>query len=106
MMNEGIIVLTTLPGMDEAKALARELTSSKLAACVNIMPRMTSVYEWKGESQEGEEHLLIIKTRKERYAQIERRISDTHPYELPEIIATPITHGLPGYLNWIEENTQ
>jgi periplasmic divalent cation tolerance protein len=105
-MSEAIIVLTTLPGMDEARTLARTLTSEKLAACVNIMPRMTSVYEWKGQPEEGQEHLLIIKTRAARYTDIERRIRDSHPYELPEIIATPITHGLSGYLNWIEESTQ
>jgi periplasmic divalent cation tolerance protein len=77
-----------------------------MAACINILPRMTSIYSWKGKIEEGQEHLLMIKTRAERYAAIEQAIRAQHPYELPEIIATPISHGLPEYLNWIDENSQ
>jgi periplasmic divalent cation tolerance protein len=67
---------------------------------------MTSIYEWKGVLEEGTEHLLLIKSSAECYPKLETAIRNTHPYELPEIIATPITHGLPDYLNWIVEKTQ
>jgi periplasmic divalent cation tolerance protein len=105
-MDDHIIMLTTLPDEAAARELARALISARLAACINIMPRMTSIYSWKGKLEEGQEHLLIIKTRSERYAAIERAIKAQHPYELPEIIATPISHGLPEYMNWIDENSQ
>jgi periplasmic divalent cation tolerance protein len=105
-MDDHIIMLTTLPDEHAARALAQALISEQLAACINIMPRMTSIYSWKGKLEEGQEHLLIIKTRSERYTAIEQAIKNQHPYELPEIIATPISHGLPEYLNWIDENTQ
>jgi periplasmic divalent cation tolerance protein len=105
-MDDHIIMLTTLPDEAAARELARALISARLAACINIMPRMTSIYSWKGKLEEGQEHLLIIKTRSERYAAIEQAIKAQHPYELPEIIATPISHGLPEYMNWIDENSQ
>ncbi len=106
MMNDHIIVLTTLPDETMARNLAQELIKSQVAACINIMPRMRSIYTWKGKIEEGGEHLLMIKTRAERYSAIEQAIRAQHPYELPEIIATPISHGLPEYLNWIDENSQ
>jgi periplasmic divalent cation tolerance protein len=105
-MNNHIIILTTLPDEAVARSLAQELIKNQMAACINILPRMTSIYSWKGKIEEGQEHLLMIKTRAERYAAIEQAIRAQHPYELPEIIATPISHGLPEYLNWIDENSQ
>jgi len=105
-MNTHIIILTTLPDEVVARSLAQELIKSQMAACINIMPRMSSIYSWKGKIEEGQEHLLMIKTRTERYAAIEQAIRAQHPYELPEIIATPISHGLPEYMNWIDENSQ
>jgi len=105
-MNNHIIILTTLPDEAVARSLAQELIKNQLAACINIMPRMSSIYSWKGKIEEGQEHLLMIKTRAERYAAIEQTIRAQHPYELPELIATPISHGLPEYLNWIDENSQ
>jgi len=105
-MNNHIIILTTLPDEAIARSLAQELIKNQMAACVNIMPRMSSIYSWKGKIEEGQEHLLMIKTRAERYSAIEQAIRAQHPYELPEIIATPISHGLPEYMNWIDENSQ
>ena len=104
-MTDHIIVLTTYPDRDQALAAAQRMVKARVAACVNVLPAMTSVYVWAEEEQSGEEHMLIIKTRHERYAQLEALIRDGHPYELPEIVATPITHGLPGYLQWIDDQT-
>lgn len=105
-MNEPLLILTTMPDETSARALARSLVSANMAACVNLLPQMTSIYEWKGQAEEGTEHLLLIKSTQERYPDLETAIRDQHPYELPEIIATPITHGLPEYLNWIVERTE
>ena len=104
-MNEYLIVLTTLPDDESCKDLARLLVKRKLAACVNILPPMTSIYEWKGELEQGTEQLLLIKTRRERYAELENVIRDSHPYEIPEIIAVPVEHGLADYLKWINDET-
>lgn len=104
--SEPLLVLTTMPDETSAKILARTLVSEKLAACINLLPQMTSIYEWKGVSEEGTEHLLLIKSTAEAYPGLEAAIRENHPYELPEIIATQISHGLPDYLNWIVERTQ
>lgn len=104
-MTDRIVVLTTYPDADSARATAQHLVKAHLAACVNILPQMTSVYEWKGQAESDPEHLLVIKTRQARYADLEAAIMERHPYELPEIIATPIVNGLEGYLSWIDEST-
>lgn len=99
------LVFTTFPDPDQALATADRLIREKLAACVNILPQMTSVYEWNGEVHRDIEYLMLIKTSDERYHALEAAIRETHPYELPEIIATPISHGLAAYLSWIDEQT-
>ncbi len=78
------------------------LIKKKLAACINIIPGITSVYEWQGEIESSQEHLLIIKSHQCQYPCIESAINEMHPYELPEIIAVPIEQGLPDYLQWID----
>lgn len=104
-MSQPLLVFTTYPDEAGARALARALVRERLAACVNLLPRMHSIYTWEGEEEEGEEHLLLIKTQAARYPALEAAIRARHPYELPEIIAIPITGGLPPYLNWIDETT-
>lgn len=101
-----LIVYTTLPDEESAQALARTLVRGRLAACVNIQARMTSVYMWQGKETSESEYLLMIKTSEARYAALEQTIWNEHPYELPEIVATPITHGLESYISWIDENTR
>ncbi len=101
-----LIVYTTLPTEESAQALARILVRERLAACVNIQARMTSVYMWQGKETSEAEHLVMIKTSEARYEALEQKIRSEHPYELPEIVATPITRGLEPYLSWIDENTQ
>ncbi len=88
--------------MGTAEDLAKRLVSSRLAACVNILPGLTSVYEWKGEVERDSELLLLAKTTEARYPALEDALRQAHPYELPEIVCVPIVAGLSGYLEWIE----
>jgi periplasmic divalent cation tolerance protein len=102
---DGLLVITNLPDRESAEKLALLLLEQRLAACVNILAPCDSVYRWQGEIQHDEEHPLLIKTVKQRYAELEAAIRANHPYELPEIIAVPITGGLPAYLEWVESET-
>jgi len=105
-MPETLLVITTLPDQDAAQQLAGSLVEAGLAACVNIGAPVTSVYKWDGELQRGTEVMLTIKTSRARYPALEQAITDGHPYELPEVIAVPITAGLDEYLAWIEACTK
>ena len=96
------IILCTCPDQDTAENIARLLVSDRLAACVNILPGVTSIYRWHDKIESAQEHLLLIKAHKTAYQAIETRIKMHHPYELPEIIAVPIENGLPKYLHWID----
>jgi len=100
------LVLNTCPDLATAQQLANLLVAERLAACVNIVPGVHSVYEWQGKVEQGQECLLYIKTRQERYAALEQAIRAHHPYELPEIVAVPIEAGLPAYLDWVDHQTE
>ena len=100
-----LLVLTTVPERAVAEALARELLAARLAACIHIGATVRSLYHWKGEIETADETPVAIKTRAELYPRIETAIRSRHPYELPEIVAVPITHGLPRYLDWIVAET-
>ena len=89
-----------------AKNLATLLVQKKLAACINIIPGLTSIYEWEGKLETGDECLLVIKSIKTSYSELEKIIHDSHPYELPEIITVPISGGLNDYLAWIHQQCQ
>ena len=78
---------------------------SKLAACVNLIPQVTSIYEWQGQLEETGEVLMLIKTTKHNYPAVESALRAKHPYELPEILAVPVEQGLTGYLDWVERCT-
>ena len=101
MTNEPLIVLCTVPDDAVAKQIASALVTEQLAACINIVPGITSVYRWKGAIETDMELLLIMKTTATSYPQLQKRISALHPYELPEIIAVSLDRGLPDYLAWI-----
>jgi periplasmic divalent cation tolerance protein len=95
------IVLTSCPNAQIAEQIAQALVEEGLAACVNILPPMRSIYRWKGKIEDSSEHLLIIKSAVARFPTICDRVRSLHPYELPEIIAVPIADGLPEYLAWL-----
>jgi periplasmic divalent cation tolerance protein len=99
------VVLTTTPSREVAMELARGLVEGRSAACVNVLP-VTSVYRWKGEVQEYEEHLLVIKTRRTLVDDIMDRLRESHPYEVPELIALEVLDGSPDYLRWIRDETE
>jgi periplasmic divalent cation tolerance protein len=96
-----LLVLTNLPDADSARVLAEHLVAERLAACVNILASCQSVYRWQGKVEAAEEVPLLIKTTEARYAALEAAIRARHPYELPEIVAVPLCHGLPAYLDWV-----
>ena len=100
-----LLVFTHLPDAASAEAMALRLIERRLAACVNILPACASVYRWQGAIERASEVPLLIKTTPARYAALEAAIRESHPYELPEIVAVPVTHGLPGYLQWVGEQT-
>src|SRR3569832_2491498 len=99
-------VLLNLPDMPTADAIARYLVEQRLAACVNRLSPVHSVYRWRGAVEEASEITLLIKTVQTRYAEVEAAIKMHHPYELPEVIAVPVSAGLPAYLEWISEETK
>jgi periplasmic divalent cation tolerance protein len=101
-----VIVLTTMPvdpgeGRLDAVALARMLVEEGLAACVNVMPPMESVYRWQGSVHQDAERQLVIKTRAERLDALQGRLMILHPYEVPEFLVLPVSAGSPGYLDWV-----
>ena len=105
-MTDKILVLTTAGSEEEAKRIARALIERRLAACVNIAPRVSSIFRWQGKIEESEEHLLIIKTSADTFAQVSSAIKELHSYEVPECIAIEIVDGSAPYLNWITESVK
>ncbi|MDQ5905192.1 MAG: periplasmic divalent cation tolerance protein [Pseudomonadota bacterium] len=101
-----LLVLTNCPDQATAESLGTALVELRLAACVNVLAPCRSVYRWQGRVESAEEVPLLIKTTSERYAALEAEICARHPYELPEIVATPIDRGLPAYLQWVSDETR
>jgi periplasmic divalent cation tolerance protein len=104
-MSDELIVLVTTPEDDTADRIADALVKERLAACVNIMPGIHSVYRWKGEVARDRESLMIIKTTAARYADLEARVKQLHSYTTPEVIAVRIDRGSAEYLDWLAEST-
>lgn len=101
-----LLVITTCPGNITAKQIANEVVMERLGACVQVIPGVQSFFRWVQRVDTSEELLLLIKTTVERYPELEARIKAIHPYDIPELIAIPITGGLEEYLTWIENNTR
>jgi periplasmic divalent cation tolerance protein len=100
-----LLVLTNCPDEESANAIALALVEERLAACVSILPRVQSVYRWQGAVESATEIPLFIKSTATNYPALEAAIRDRHPYQVPEIIALPVEHGLPAYLDWIATET-
>jgi periplasmic divalent cation tolerance protein len=101
-----VVVLTTLPADADAGAFAHALVEARLAACVNLLPPMESVYRWEGAVQRDPERQLLIKTSRDRVADLLERIRDIHPYDVPELLVLPIADGDAAYLRWLVQSTR
>jgi periplasmic divalent cation tolerance protein len=101
----GLLIWTNLPDRQSAETLAHHLLERRLAACVNILPAVLSIYRWQGAIEEAAEVGVMIKTTARRYDALQQAIVTTHPYEVPEIIAIPIHAALPAYLAWLQAET-
>ncbi|HOP95727.1 MAG TPA: divalent-cation tolerance protein CutA [Dictyoglomaceae bacterium] len=98
------LVISTLGKIEDAEKIANILLEEKLIACANIIPNVKSFFYWNQEKQETEEVILLLKTDKEKFSSLVKRLKELHPYELPEIIGIPVNYGLPEYLTWIKES--
>lgn len=103
-MEQVLLVMTNLPDAESAQALAHSLVQSRIAACANLLPGVQSIYRWQGKVEHAHEVTLIIKTTQARYHQVEQAILAAHPYDLPEVIALPLT-GNAAYLHWVSQET-
>lgn len=104
-MPQILIVFTNCPDEACANAIALALVEAKVAACVNILPRAQSIYCWQGSVESATEIPLFIKSTAANYPALEAIIRQHHPYDVPEIVALPVAHGLPAYLNWVAAET-
>lgn len=102
--DECVLVVCNVPDAETAERIAETLVSERLAACVNILAPCRSVYRWQGAVERADEVPLLIKTRRDAYAQLEARLLALHPYEVPEIVAWPLAQGLPAYLTWVSQS--
>ena len=97
------IVLTTIGSEADAIAIAKTLVDERLAACVNVLPEMNSIYRWKGSVEQDKEHQIVMKTTADRVASLEARVRQLHPYELPEFLVIDPAAGASAYLAWVRE---
>ena len=106
IMTDYIQVLTTVEHKADAEKIAKTLVEKQLAACVQIIGPLTSYFQWQGKLDSAQEYLCLIKSREDLFPQLETAIKDLHPYEVPEIVASPITKGGKDYLNWLAAELQ
>ncbi len=105
-MDDPVVATTTTNSAKEAKELAGLLVGERLAACVQIVPKIESVYEWEGRIHADQEYLLLIKTSEKRVGDIKRVLEKQHSYEVPEFLVVPVIDGLEDYLKWMDANTK
>jgi periplasmic divalent cation tolerance protein len=104
--SEFVLVLTTLPLDADATTFGQTLVDARLAACVNLLPPMESIYRWAGRVEREQERQLFIKTSRDRILALWERVRELHPYEVPEFVVLPIVEGSPAYLRWLGESTR
>ena len=105
-MGQSIVVLVTCGSEEEATKIGNSLIEERLAACVNMISPVRSIYRWEGKIWDEKEWMLIIKTQKKRFEDLEKKVKSLHSYSVPEIVALPIVEGSASYLNWLEEMTK
>lgn len=105
-MTDKVVALVTTGSTKEARKIAKTLVEERLAACVNVLPKIQSHYRWKGAVQVDEECLLIIKSSRPHFVELRKAIEKLHSYKVPEIICLPIVEGADPYMNWLEESLQ
>jgi periplasmic divalent cation tolerance protein len=101
-----VVVLTTVPADGSAPDFARSLIEERLAACVNLLPAMDSIYRWEGQVEHETERQMVIKTSRDRVPALWDRVRELHPYEVPEFLVLPIVDGNEAYLRWVGESTK
>jgi periplasmic divalent cation tolerance protein len=101
-MTDKIVVFSTCGSEEEAVRIATHLVDAHIAACVNLIPKVRSIYRWEGKVEDSAEWLLLIKTSRERFAALQTALEAAHSYEVPEVIAVPIIDGSQDYLAWLE----
>jgi periplasmic divalent cation tolerance protein len=101
-----VIVLTTFPIDGDVDRLAKALVEERLAACVNVLPAMRSTYTWKGATEQADERQLVIKTSRHRVGDVEKRLRELHPYDLPEFLVLSVIDGSRDYLSWVANSTK
>ena len=104
MPDEVLLVISTFPDVETARAIVRQLVTEKFAACGNIIPAVESIYRWQEKVEEGNETLVLFKTTAARYAAFQEKLKSLHPYDVPEIVCARIADGWPPYLAWVNEN--
>jgi periplasmic divalent cation tolerance protein len=102
-VSDRLVAFSTVAGAEDAERIARELVERRLAACVNVVPGVVSIYRWQGKVEREEERLLVMKTRGERFPALREALAAIHPYDVPELIAIPIEDGSPAYLQWLDQ---
>jgi periplasmic divalent cation tolerance protein len=105
-MTATVLIYVTAPNRDEAVRIGREIVTDRLAACANVLPGMTSIYQWQGEIREDSEAVLILKTRRDLADRLVVRVRELHPYETPAILVLPVQSGNPAFLEWIQDETR
>lgn len=103
---EPVVVLITVPDEATARKIGKPLVEEELAACVNIVPGLRSIYRWEGKTCDDPELLLVVKTRRACFEALERRVRELHPYTVPEVIALPVVEGSAPYLDWLAASTR
>ncbi len=103
---DALVVLITVASLEEAERIARRLVEDRLAACVNIVPQVRSLYIWQGKFSQEDEVLLVVKSRRARFRELTTAVKQLHSYSVPEIIALPILVGSSDYLRWVAESTE